>query len=322
MTWFLGWWGLPWGPFWSVGAILRNMLGGEQPAINNFKILVWQALYFVSIGRADIARPVALAAFAFKGKIAPSLRSGLPSIAQLSEAVEQVLSLGESAASLPRVWGFGSRAFNVQAIGAALIVTAIGTASVIAGSRPQIAYRHDPPTEVIDAGQVSEPAVHGYDPRGAAGQPPPRFVPDPPQSNAAFGQPIVQLPRSGVIRALWRRSPDVVAAPLKVVAPSQGPHYYIKLVSVRSQKPMLVLFVRSGETASVEIPIGDYEFRYAAGAQWYGEEYLFGPGTSYAKAEAILTFRTDGDDVLGHTIELEKQQNGNLPETALGPSQF
>ena len=83
-----------------------------------------------------------------------------------------------------------------------------------------------------------------------------------------------------------------------------------------------MFFVPSGETASVRVPIGVYELRYAAGETWYGEEYLFGPETVYMRAEERFEFRIDDKRVSGFTVELIKQTNGNLKETALKPSDF
>lgn len=31
ITWVLGWWGIPWGPIWSLEAIAKNLFGGTQP---------------------------------------------------------------------------------------------------------------------------------------------------------------------------------------------------------------------------------------------------------------------------------------------------
>ncbi len=80
--------------------------------------------------------------------------------------------------------------------------------------------------------------------------------------------------------------------------------------------------MRSGQTADVRIPTGVYELRYAAGENWYGEEWLFGPGTVYRRADEQLDFHTEGDTVAGFTVELIKQVNGNLGETPIKPSDF
>jgi hypothetical protein len=55
ITWLCGWWGVPWGPIWTVGAIYRNLVGGTQPADVNGQILARQALYFFEKGRPELA---------------------------------------------------------------------------------------------------------------------------------------------------------------------------------------------------------------------------------------------------------------------------
>jgi hypothetical protein len=59
LTWALGWWGLPDGPWASVKAIWRNMRGGEAPPQANARLLAHQALAFDAMGRTDLARALA-----------------------------------------------------------------------------------------------------------------------------------------------------------------------------------------------------------------------------------------------------------------------
>lgn len=55
-TWALGWWGVPWGPFWTVKALWCNLRGGERPADLNASLLRQQALYFWATGKPALAR--------------------------------------------------------------------------------------------------------------------------------------------------------------------------------------------------------------------------------------------------------------------------
>jgi hypothetical protein len=54
------------------------MFGGKQPPLNNSRVLSWQAMYFASIGRIDLARAVALDALTFAKKIAQDGREQDP----------------------------------------------------------------------------------------------------------------------------------------------------------------------------------------------------------------------------------------------------
>lgn len=35
ISFFFGWWGIPWGPFWTVEAIVKNFKGGEKIIVEN-----------------------------------------------------------------------------------------------------------------------------------------------------------------------------------------------------------------------------------------------------------------------------------------------
>ncbi len=64
-TWLLGWWGVPWGPIYSLHALFVNLFGGEKPKDVNAKILTYQAWVFARKGKGKLARAVALIAKKF-----------------------------------------------------------------------------------------------------------------------------------------------------------------------------------------------------------------------------------------------------------------
>ena len=300
-TWLLGWWGIPWGPIYSGQAIFSNMFGGKQPALNNFRILSWQAFYFASLNRRDLARAVARDALAFSEKIAPHEKDRDPETARIVAAMKALTTSSNDLSPAPvlkNLWGVGSTAFKVQSAAMALVVLVLASLALVSISRsqaPKTAYKHVPPVEHAAAS-----------------------VPQAPE----FSEPAVPLPATGKIRKLWRVDSRTVLAPLEVVTAVGSPNYYLKLVDWNTHSPLLVFFVRSGEKTTIEVPVGNYELRYAAGERWYGEEYLFGPGTAYRKAEDAFQFRADGERVSGFTVELIKQSGGNLKETDIEPSEF
>jgi len=55
-TWALGWWGVPWGPYWTVKALWQNLKGGEKPGDLNAALLRQQALYFLGASKPALAR--------------------------------------------------------------------------------------------------------------------------------------------------------------------------------------------------------------------------------------------------------------------------
>ncbi|MEN6328645.1 MAG: hypothetical protein ABFD18_20860, partial [Syntrophomonas sp.] len=90
-------------------------------------------------------------------------------------------------------------------------------------------------------------------------------------------------------------------------------NYFVKLVDIDTGNTALTVFVRGGQTVDIKVPLGTYEFRYATGKNWYGEDHLFGSGTTYMRAEKRLSFYRNGQQIMGHTVKLIKQIDGNLP---------
>jgi hypothetical protein len=113
-----------------------------------------------------------------------------------------------------------------------------------------------------------------------------------------------------------------VTAPLKIDTYPGSFNYYVKLVDLSTNTPVMFLFIRSGESVSTQVPLGRYELRFADGGTWYGESYLFGPLTSYSKADTELIFERQGDKVAGYTLQLQKQVDGNLRETQIAAAEF
>jgi hypothetical protein len=110
-------------------------------------------------------------------------------------------------------------------------------------------------------------------------------------------------------------------APFEIKA-AQGSHYLVKLVNAYTDATVLTVFVRSGTTVTVDVPLGTYEVRYAAGQTWYGYKYLFGQDTAYSKADETFTFEVVGNQVNGYTITLYKVAHGNLTTSWISPNEF
>lgn len=100
-------------------------------------------------------------------------------------------------------------------------------------------------------------------------------------------------------------------APLEIRG-TQGSHYLIKLVDANTHAPVLTVFVRSGTTVKIDVPLGTYEVKSASGDTWYGEKHLFGPKTAYSRADKIFEFNVVEDKVHGYTFTLYKVPHGNL----------
>lgn len=134
----------------------------------------------------------------------------------------------------------------------------------------------------------------------------------------AFNAPALQLPLSGTIRR-YTSKPGV--APLEIKT-SAGSNYLVKLEDVVTGINVLDVFIRGGSTIELEVPLGTYLLKYAAGQTWYGYEHNFGPATGYSKADSNFRFYNDGYKVTGYTVTLYQVRDGNLRTSRLAPEEF
>lgn len=150
--------------------------------------------------------------------------------------------------------------------------------------------------------------------RGLVGAPVPA---QPTQLPPVFDEPVVAI-ATGEISY---RGPRTRVAPLEIKAP-YGSNYYIKMVHALTGRTHLVGFVRGGSTVEFLMPVGEYEMKYAVGTEWYGERYLFGPTTAYARADAPFNFTQGPDGYDGYTVELLEREGGNLETQDIPASAF
>jgi hypothetical protein len=161
VTWLLGWWGIPWGPIYSVHAILSNLVGGEKPALVNAKILTHQAIVFAIRKQLPIAIAIARKAKQFTKKLPKSelFRD------QLNSDLDKIIKLTpDEIPGMVNHWRLFKRPFYVQA---ALLVglTAI---FVISAQHGEKAGPHYPAAQ-----NQSQPAPSHLGPRTA---PKPAYV--------------------------------------------------------------------------------------------------------------------------------------------------
>lgn len=75
-----------------------------------------------------------------------------------------------------------------------------------------------------------------------------------------------------------------------------GANYLIKLVDPATRKDVVRMYVVGGQTADFQVPLGDYDVLCASGANWYGDELLFGPQTAYSKLDTVSRFTLSADE--------------------------
>jgi len=111
VTWLLGWWGIPWGPLYSIGALLTNLFGGEKQPLINARILTYQCIAFGLRGQTNVAIGIAREARKFSTKIPKSEPMRDSIIADLDKI------LASAAPNMPALvngWRLWNRPFQVQ----------------------------------------------------------------------------------------------------------------------------------------------------------------------------------------------------------------
>lgn len=121
-------------------------------------------------------------------------------------------------------------------------------------------------------------------------------------SRPRFNQPAQPLPPTGIVKRFVFTVMGGTEAPLTIVTRANGYNYFVKVVEWSRKYTALTIFIRSGEMAKVDVPLGSYKIKYAAGKVWYGEPFLFGPETSYSEADKKFDFEVHGNQVSGYTL--------------------
>ena len=110
-------------------------------------------------------------------------------------------------------------------------------------------------------------------------------------------------------------------APFRVVTSGSG-YYLVKLVDRVTGRDAFYLFVHGGRTAEVDVPLGNYELRYASGTTWYGIEHLFGSETVYSKSPTPMNFTFDGHSYSGNSVTLYLVRDGNMRTQRIRKAEF
>jgi len=129
------------------------------------------------------------------------------------------------------------------------------------------------------------------------------------------------LPASGTLNSYLPGLHANMDAPFEIRT-SAGANYLLKMEHWESGRAILDVFVRGGDRVEIKVPVGTYRVKYASGKTWYGYEDLFGPRTSFSKADTSFQFKRTFDGYSGYTITLYKVQNGNLSTSKIGASDF
>lgn len=110
-------------------------------------------------------------------------------------------------------------------------------------------------------------------------------------------------------------------APLKIKT-STGKNYWLKLIDIKSNRELGLLYVKGGFPFETKVPLGSLELRYAFGDDWCSASKPFGVTTQYSKADSVFEFTQTGSGYTGYEVELILQQGGNLQTKNISESEF
>jgi hypothetical protein len=271
---FVGWWGVPWGPIWTISSIWRNAFGGRHSKDIDDKLLWYNAHAFLSKGKLAISY-----ALAQQVRTARDADIAINAV----KLVDHLRAAGVPAASpmLKNPWNinplniFAHLALLVAipgAIGFAIYSDDVGIGSIHSPIRPTYQtsrLSHPSPTLTPLA---STPAGRGAD--VAASVPTCAF---PPRNGEI-------LVRSGV----WNDEGHSIE-----IINGSGGNAIIKVKNAYTGSLLVSFFVAKGNTASViNVPDGSYRVQYAFGEDLQSDCHSFVRIASASQFPGIKTFTT------------------------------
>lgn len=307
ITWILGWWGVPWGPIYSVQALLNNMVGGQQPANVNAKLAAHQAWVFAVLGKVDMARAVALDAMDLAKKVKPDQAiakmkkllgyevndEGVAIKAQLEKLLELLGEKGEGQ-RLKDSWKLFRRPFYVQS---SVIFAVVGFFTYLIQTAPASTPPRGPKPYVATPQQVTPPK--------------PSYVRPATAPNGELW-PV----SAGYVKGF----PNVNSNGLSTVTVDNSQNdsdVFVKLISLDGVNayPVRSFFIPARASFTLEkVTAGSYDVRYRdlnSGHLSRSEQF---------KLEEVKEY--DGTRFSNMTMTLYKVRNGNMQTYGLSEDEF
>jgi hypothetical protein len=308
-----GWWSIG-GFVWTLHTLLHNLTGGRF-YLQNAQLQGYQAMYFAQNGKLELARAVAIEALKIAEKASKSTddqsarRKNLgyqstDPLADLKINLRNFLDTfsGDSTSIELKAQNiiFNKR-FLYQSI---LLIVFFGS---IAGE----SYRRDIVAEKEEQARLIQQGIEREKAAAIAAKEA--------EVLKSMERP---LPPNGYSKTADKRQYSRNQFPALKINNSPDGHTWLKLVKVSDGTEVMSLFIRAGQSAEVAVPFGSFKARIASGQTWYGESIRFGPNTSYATLDAVLDFKLEGNQLVGHELTLSKIKNGNLKQVPLTANDF
>lgn len=324
ITWLLGWWAFPWGPLYSAQALLANMFGGTQPALENARMLGYQAYYFYATGRPDIAQSLAESAMKFCRKIpSTSIRDDAAKKEKesLNRNLELFLSeLGNHAQAkqLKSNWGLIHKRFFIHlgAIAAATVAAAVAfinaPASHSTPPRGPMPYSAQPITTQSQSDPAGKPVIQAS-----------------PETNSLKGasKPAYVRPKTAPNGRPWPRTASYLAgepqthtagySELTIDNGRNSSDVFLKLVALQGSvaRPARQVYIPAHAQFTIKkLTPGRYDVRY---------KDLNSGGLSRSEPMVLTETTTSrGTEYSVITLTLYKVVNGNAATFPLSEDEF
>lgn len=324
-SWLLGWWGVPWGPLFTVQALVSNMFGGSYPPLENARMLGYQAYYFYTIGRPDLAQSIAQSAIRFSRKIPKTLgrnAAGVNEGDSLTSNLEAFIGElgGDSKANhLKSKWGLIHSRFFIH-LGAMAAVAATITITVI-NSPASHSYpphgRMPYSAQAVPSAATTNGSGTNTAQRSAATN----------QRETAAKKPAYIRPKNAPNGRAWPRTANYLAgepqthntghSEVTIDNGQNNSDVFLKLVALKGAlaRPARQIFIPARSRFTIKnLTAGDYDVRYRD---------LKSGGLSRSEAMTLTETTTSrGTQYSAVTLTLYKVVNGNMATYGLPEDEF
>lgn len=300
ITAFAGWWGIPWGPIFTVGEIFRNAFGGFEPEGSKQRLLWINALAFLGIGELRLSYALA--------KEARSCGNG-----EIAEGAQNLINFlkNQGVSEVPPLVDRWKMSPGRVAIHLGLLAALPLTIFLFSQSYEK------PPSPSAIWQTTSPPPLESSDSFGdATASPPLPSVPTP----TCF-----VVPETGAVlenNANWVERGNALE-----IKNGSGGNAIIKIKDPTSGRLLVSFFVSKNSTARFSaIPDGSYTIQYGFG------EALDEACTKFVKLDGAGEFPGNGDfkttddgEYLSRTVlsfTLYSVPNGNITPTSIDASKF
>lgn len=308
-----GWWSIS-GFIWTLQTLVQNLIGGQFNQ-QDARLQGCQAMYFTQIGKVSLARAVAVAAlkvaekatkeenkkYGFKKKLGYEIADPLGDLKKVLTEFVNSFPSDTKVVQLASTNGVYNKRFVYQ------VLLLLAFFSLIAGE----ILRQERAAAEIETIRLER---EGVERRKAA-------------AIAAAESEVLKimelpLPKSGIYRVADRRNYNLNKSPPLKINNSPDANTLMKLVRVGDGAEVMSIFIRAGETVEVAVSVGSYKAKIASGQTWYGDSVRFGPTTSYATLDAVLDFKIEESQLVGHELTLTRIRDGNLRQLPLAATDF